>query len=574
VQVFNNLILDNVWSDMSDFRTHFFHGDVNIQSNGMWIGWPNQTVVFKGLANQNFFYQNPGVGSFSNILIDKTPSKDQNKILGEINQGANTETNRVSGPTVTLLSDMTSDLGATVSIDEGILDLNGFALETTGDIAVLDGGILKLTQSSEVRVSNTRILSVGNGGALISDGVTANTTKITHNLSGYYDLNIYSGGYISANHTLFEFLGPMGVYVDDGAMVDPLNTFNYCEFRDGDPGSGSTLLMINNNEDLNIIRASFPVAGAPGTHNATKSLNHGHVAFENASGPFSGETYENDPFSRIDWLTVQPILSVTPPNQNVSDLAGSTSFNVSNTGTGTMHWTSHVHLDDTYWLVPSSSGTGTNSGSISLTFPQNTWEARTGRLIVEAPEGLGSPVMVEVNQEEATHDIIIPTGTAVTGSTTCLDALWTITVPETGGNFLVESSASLTLVAGISVLIQDGFHAESGSYFHAYIDGSGCPLSDFDILTSTEPIIEDKNANFFNIYPNPTTGSFTVEFQPGGCEEVLYLEIYNLLGMNVLRKEVINQDKLNINMQQHSDGVYVVKAVCGEKIYIKKLLKQ
>ncbi|MEI6565686.1 MAG: BACON domain-containing carbohydrate-binding protein, partial [Verrucomicrobiota bacterium] len=36
---------------------------------------------------------------------------------------------------------------------------------------------------------------------------------------------------------------------------------------------------------------------------------------------------------------VPPVLSVTPLNQGVSQIAGTTTFSVSNTGTGTMPWT-------------------------------------------------------------------------------------------------------------------------------------------------------------------------------------------------------------------------------------------
>jgi hypothetical protein len=39
---------------------------------------------------------------------------------------------------------------------------------------------------------------------------------------------------------------------------------------------------------------------------------------------------------------VQLVLSVTPSNQAVSKDAGTTTFNVSNTGTGTMPWTAAV----------------------------------------------------------------------------------------------------------------------------------------------------------------------------------------------------------------------------------------
>jgi len=91
-------------------------------------------------------------------------------------------------------------------------------------------------------------------------------------------------------------------------------------------------------------------------------------------------------------------LSVTPQYQTVSKEAGTKSFRVSNTGTGTMHWTAAVTSGNS-WLSITSGSSGSNSGTINCSFTANTdTSARAGTIRVTAPGATGSPVDVSVTQ--------------------------------------------------------------------------------------------------------------------------------------------------------------------------------
>ncbi|MEI6261678.1 MAG: BACON domain-containing carbohydrate-binding protein, partial [Deltaproteobacteria bacterium] len=80
----------------------------------------------------------------------------------------------------------------------------------------------------------------------------------------------------------------------------------------------------------------------------------------------------------------QPVLSVTPSNQAVSKDAGTTTFGVSNTGTGTMPWTAAVTPAST-WLSITSGASGTDTGTISCSFTANTsTSSRTATIRVTA----------------------------------------------------------------------------------------------------------------------------------------------------------------------------------------------
>lgn len=93
-----------------------------------------------------------------------------------------------------------------------------------------------------------------------------------------------------------------------------------------------------------------------------------------------------------------PVLSVSPASRNVSKDPGTTSFGVSNTGTGTMPWTTSVISGDN-WLSITSGADGNNSGTITCSFSGNTSTAgRKATLRITAESASGSPVDVTVTQ--------------------------------------------------------------------------------------------------------------------------------------------------------------------------------
>ena len=91
-------------------------------------------------------------------------------------------------------------------------------------------------------------------------------------------------------------------------------------------------------------------------------------------------------------------LVISPTSQNVTKDGGTTTFSVSNTGTGTMPWTAAVTSAST-WLTITSGTSGTDSGTINCSFTANTsTSARTATIRVTATGAMGSPKDVTVTQ--------------------------------------------------------------------------------------------------------------------------------------------------------------------------------
>jgi hypothetical protein len=70
-------------------------------------------------------------------------------------------------------------------------------------------------------------------------------------------------------------------------------------------------------------------------------------------------------------------------------------------------------------------------------------------------------------------------------------------------------------------------------------------------LTSTEELLEFS----FQLYPNPTNGSITIELE--GMQKVM---VYNALGQVVFSKET-NVDMLQLDLSSFENGLYWVKVM-------------
>jgi len=94
----------------------------------------------------------------------------------------------------------------------------------------------------------------------------------------------------------------------------------------------------------------------------------------------------------------QPVLSVTPDSRSVTYPAGTTTFSVSNSGSGSMNWNASV-ISGSSWCTINGSSTGTNSGTITCSYTQNTGtSSRTATIRITATGASGSPKDVIINQ--------------------------------------------------------------------------------------------------------------------------------------------------------------------------------
>jgi hypothetical protein len=211
---------------------------------------------------------------------------------------------------LSLLTDSTEPLivNGTITINNGNqFNLNGESLNAGGDITLYGNGKLMMGAGSILRLADAKALTVNSGSTLEVMGLPQNPVTITHQ-SGYYGLNIESGGTLKGYFTVFEYMNADGVNIKDGAFVDNTYSLHYCTFQNGI--SGGTLLTINTDQSFYVSTAAFPENTWGGASNVRKTINQGSVTMYDATGDFAGELNDDDSFNLISWMSIQPDLLI------------------------------------------------------------------------------------------------------------------------------------------------------------------------------------------------------------------------------------------------------------------------
>jgi len=172
---------------------------------------------------------------------------------------------------------------------------------------------------------------------------------------------------------------------------------------------------------------------------------------------------------------------------------------------------------------------------------------------------------------------ITVTGNVANGQNKCYNATETLSVAGGGTTFVVSSGGSATMIAGQNIIYYPGTTVQPGGYMHGKIfDGSYCGQKSPSIVTTTPdensvPVILAQSS--FKLYPNPTTGKFTIEQTSGSVYERVKVEIYGMRGEKVLTGELLGEMKHDFSISDFPAGLYFVKVMAGEDAQTIKLIK-
>jgi hypothetical protein len=164
----------------------------------------------------------------------------------------------------------------------------GNTLTVNGDVGINGGGTLNVNDNAVLEMEDNRWIHVNNGGTIEVLGSPGNEANVTHT-TGHYYFWVESGGTISADYAIFEYMRTDGIYIRPGAAVDPAYSFNNCTFMNG--YNAGRLLTIYNDQDFTVENAVFPTNTWNGAYNVFKNSTPGNVTFINATGDFAGEAH-------------------------------------------------------------------------------------------------------------------------------------------------------------------------------------------------------------------------------------------------------------------------------------------
>lgn len=80
--------------------------------------------------------------------------------------------------------------------------------------------------------------------------------------------------------------------------------------------------------------------------------------------------------------------------------------------------------------------------------------------------------------------------------------------------------------------------------------------------------------NFCKVYPNPTTGVFTLELSEITEASVVKVEIYGIHGERLLNEKYTGEKKHEFSLEGKPAGIFFIRIFCGENIGSQKIIKQ
>ncbi len=96
-----------------------------------------------------------------------------------------------------------------------------------------------------------------------------------------------------------------------------------------------------------------------------------------------------------------------------------------------------------------------------------------------------------------------------------------------------------------------------------FVDGDTAISCNREVaLTNITGVNEPTVSDNIYLYPNPTTGIFTIE-----GNNILKIEIFNTAG-----KEIYNGHLTTVNLEEYQKGIYFVSIKTENGVFIKKII--
>lgn len=114
-----------------------------------------------------------------------------------------------------------------------------------------------------------------------------------------------------------------------------------------------------------------------------------------------------------------------------------------------------------------------------------------------------------------------------------------------------------------------------GNVRNSFLSSSAC---DSNLASAPAPALQPvtlatATASTFSVYPNPVQSTIHIEFKTTVAFIVKSIHIFNANGLLVYKGQM-NKEKMDINLSNLANGVYIIKVTEGTTAFTKKLVKQ
>ncbi|MCX6276977.1 MAG: T9SS type A sorting domain-containing protein [Bacteroidetes bacterium] len=163
--------------------------------------------------------------------------------------------------------------------------------------------------------------------------------------------------------------------------------------------------------------------------------------------------------------------------------------------------------------------------------------------------------------------------------TKCYNALQTITVAGTPTTFVVETGGNATFIAGNKINYLPGSTVHLGGYMLGKIAPTGPFCGGVTgspavaVVSGVEAPLFQVEQPFFTLYPNPTSGNFTLVQKGNNSYGNVQIEVFDMRGERMLKAEMVGEKKHEFSMTDVPAGLYFVKIVAENYTETIKIVK-
>ncbi|MEI6433984.1 MAG: cohesin domain-containing protein [Bacteroidota bacterium] len=167
--------------------------------------------------------------------------------------------------------------------------------------------------------------------------------------------------------------------------------------------------------------------------------------------------------------------------------------------------------------------------------------------------------------------------TVASGEIYCYNATQTISVAGGGTTFVLQNGGSATLIAGQKINFLSGTKIISGGYMHAFITTNGqycygqLPPIGKSVISEANCLMPD--SPLFTVFPNPTSGTVTVELSKETGDGPVYAELLGMRGEKIAGVRLFGLSCHEFSLSGKSAGMYFIRIICGHMTETKKIIK-
>ncbi|MCX6269128.1 MAG: T9SS type A sorting domain-containing protein [Bacteroidetes bacterium] len=197
--------------------------------------------------------------------------------------------------------------------------------------------------------------------------------------------------------------------------------------------------------------------------------------------------------------------------------------------------------------------------------------------------GAQSPNLTVKANASLTGQVILNNITIPPAHQECLSAQ-SITTAGFGTTFLIEGGGEVTLIASQFIRLLAGTTVQETGFLHAFITNQCVPCSFLKIATSDTNLLVVRQTNqeittdnsersAIMVYPNPTSGTFTIEFNGDKGNDQIRVEIYSSQGRKLVSEELRGEHCHVFSLSDRPSGVYLIRVISGTRVESVKVIR-